>query len=161
MADIKKKGDTFFLKKLVSTGNLYLYGLQKISFKILTSGGRSMDQDPVIKKYALITVLVASFTTPFMGSSINLAIPSIGREFDSSALLLSWVVSRYLLSSAAFLLPFGRLADMLGRKKIFTLGVIIFSFSSLLCGFAWSIQTLICFRILQGVGSAMTFGTGM
>lgn len=120
-----------------------------------------MDQDPVIKKYALITVLVASFTTPFMGSSINLAIPSIGREFDSSALLLSWVVSSYLLSSAAFLLPFGRLADMLGRKKIFTLGVIIFSFSSLLCGFAWSIQTLIGFRILQGVGSAMTFGTGM
>lgn len=120
-----------------------------------------MNQDPATKKYALITVMVASFTTPFMGSAINLAIPSIGHEFNSSALLLSWVVSSYLLSSAAFLLPFGRLADMVGRKKIFTLGVIIFSISSLLCGLAWSVQALIGLRILQGVGSAMTFGTGM
>lgn len=120
-----------------------------------------MNQDPLAKKYALITVMVASFTTPFMGSAINLAIPSIGREFDSSALLLSWVVSSYILSSAAFLLPFGRLADMVGRKKVFILGVIIFSISSLLCGLSWSIQALIGLRILQGVGSAMTFGTGM
>ena len=120
-----------------------------------------MNQDPAIKRYALITVMVASFTTPFMGSAINLAIPSIGREFNSSALLLSWVVSSYLLSSAAFLLPFGRLADMVGRKKIFVLGVIIFSISSLLCGLAWSVQALIGLRVLQGVGSAMTFGTGM
>lgn len=120
-----------------------------------------MNQDPLAKRYALITVMVASFTTPFMGSAINLAIPSIGREFDSSALLLSWVVSSYILSSAAFLLPFGRLADMVGRKKVFILGVIIFSISSLLCGLSWSIQALIGLRILQGVGSAMTFGTGM
>ncbi|MDD2553818.1 MAG: MFS transporter [Desulfotomaculaceae bacterium] len=120
-----------------------------------------MNQDPLIKKYALITVLVASFTTPFMGSAVNLAIPTIGQEFDSSALLLSWVVSSYLLSSAAFLLPFGRLADLVGRKKVFIMGVLIFSVSSLLCGLAWSIQALIGLRLLQGVGSAMTFGTGM
>lgn len=120
-----------------------------------------MNQDPAIKKYTLITVMVASFSTPFMGSAINLAIPSIGREFNSSALMLSWVVSSYLLSSAAFLLPFGRLADMVGRKKVFIFGVIIFAISSLLCGLAWSIQALIGLRILQGLGSAMTFGTGM
>lgn len=88
-------------------------------------GGKSMNQDPLIKKYALITVLVASFTTPFMGSAVNLAIPSIGREFNSSALLLSWVVSSYLLSSAAFLLPFGRLADLVGRKKVFIIGAFL------------------------------------
>ena len=120
-----------------------------------------MDQDSKLKKYTLFTVMVASFTTPFMGSAINLAIPSIGREFNSTALMLSWVVSSYILSSAAFLLPFGRLADMQGRKKVFTLGIMIFSFSSLLCGLAWSIQALIGLRILQGVGSAMTFGTGV
>ncbi|MFA4885528.1 MAG: MFS transporter [Desulfotomaculaceae bacterium] len=120
-----------------------------------------MNQDPLIKKYTLITVMVASFSTPFMGSAINLAIPSIGREFNSSALMLSWVVSSYLLATAAFLLPFGRLADISGRKKVFTLGVIIFTLASLLCGLAWSIQALIGFRILQGIGSAMTFGTGM
>lgn len=120
-----------------------------------------MNQDPALKKYTLITVMVASFSTPFMGSAINLAIPSIGREFNSTALMLSWVVSSYLLATAAFLLPFGRLADISGRKKVFILGVIIFTLSSLLCGLAWSIQSLIWFRILQGIGSAMTFGTGM
>ncbi len=119
-----------------------------------------MNHDPATKKYALITVMLASFTTPFMGSAINLAIPSIGQQFGSNALLLSWVVSSYILSSAAFLLPFGRLADMVGRKKIFVLGVAIFLISSLLCGFAWSVQALIGLRVLQGVGSAMTFGTG-
>jgi len=120
-----------------------------------------MNQDPAIKKYTLITVMVASFSTPFMGSAINLAIPTIGREFNSNALLLSWVVSSYLLATAAFLLPFGRLADIAGRKKIFMLGVIIFTLSSLLCGAAWSVQSLIGFRVLQGIGSSMTFGTGM
>ncbi len=120
-----------------------------------------MNQDPATKKYALITVMAASFTTPFMGSAINLSIPTIGQEFNSSALLLSWVVSSYILASAAFLLPFGRLADMVGRKKIFTLGVVLFTISSLLCGLAWSVESLIGFRALQGVGSAMTFGTGM
>jgi EmrB/QacA subfamily drug resistance transporter len=123
--------------------------------------GKAMDQDPSIKKHTLITVMVASFSTPFMGSAINLAIPSIGQEYNSSALMLSWVVSSYLLATAAFLLPFGRLADMLGRKKIFILGVIIIILSSFLCGIAWSVQALIGFRILQGIGSAMTFGTGM
>ena len=119
-----------------------------------------MNHDPATKKYALVTVMLASFTTPFMGSAINLAIPSIGQQFGSNALLLSWVVSSYILSSAAFLLPFGRLADMVGRKKIFVLGMAIFLISSLFCGFAWSIQALIGLRVLQGVGSAMTFGTG-
>ena len=93
-----------------------------------------MNQDASIKKYALITVTMASFLIPFMGSAVNLAIPSIGGDFNSSALLLSWVVSSYLLASAAFLLPFGRFADILGRKKVFISGVAVFSLSSLLCG---------------------------
>jgi len=120
-----------------------------------------MNQDQSLKKYALMVAMGASFLTPFMGSAINLAVPSIGRDFNSSALLLSWVVTSYLLASAAFLVPFGRLADITGRKKIFLLGVLAFSASSLLCGLSWSIEALIFFRILQGVGSAMIFGTGM
>lgn len=120
-----------------------------------------MNQELALKKYALIAVTMASFLTPFMGSSVNLAIPSIGQEFNSSALLLSWVVSSYLLSTAAFLLPFGRLADIVGRKKIFVAGVTLFSLSSLLCGSAWSIEALIFFRVLQGIGGAMIFSTAM
>ncbi len=120
-----------------------------------------MKQDSSLKKYAILTVTMASFLTPFMGSAINLAIPSIGREFNSGAVYLSWVVSSYLLATAAFLLPFGRLADIVGRKKIFTYGIVLFSVFSMLCGLAWSIQALIVFRIFQGIGSAMIFGTGM
>jgi len=120
-----------------------------------------LSQDASLKRYTLIVITMASFLTPFMGSAVNLAIPSIGREFSSGALLLSWVVTSYILSSAAFLVPFGRLADIIGRKKIFISGIIFFSFSSFLCGIAWSIEVLIVFRLLQGIGSAMIFGTGM
>lgn len=120
-----------------------------------------MDKDATVKRYTLILVVMASFITPFMGSSVNLAIPSIGRQFNSSAILLSWVVTSYLLSSAAFLVPFGRLADIMGRKRIFLTGNIVFTLASLACGLAWSAESLILFRVLQGVGSSMVFSNGM
>lgn len=118
-------------------------------------------QDASLKKYTLLVAATASFLTPFMGSAINLAIPSIGHQFNASAYLLSWVATSYILASAAFLVPFGRLADIVGRKKIFILGVVAFCLSSFLCGLAWSIESLIALRVLQGIGSAMIFGTGM
>lgn len=114
-----------------------------------------------LRKYTLIVAMTASFMTPFMGSAVNLAIPSIGKEFPSNTLLLSWVVTSYILASATFLLPFGRLADIVGRKKVFLVGISVFSLSSLFCGLAWSIDVLIVFRVFQGVGSAMIFGTSM
>ncbi|MDO7786904.1 MFS transporter [Desulforamulus aquiferis] len=105
--------------------------------------------------------MMASFLTPFMGSAINLAIPSIGETFDTGTFMLSWIVSSYILASAAFLVPFGRLADIIGRKKVFISGIAIFAFSSGLCGLMGSVELMIFFRLLQGVGSAMIFGTGM
>lgn len=112
------------------------------------------------KKYALISVTLAAFLTPFMGSSINLAIPSIGADFHTSAVMLGWVVTSYLLASAAFLVPMGRLADMIGRKKVFVTGIALFALFSFLCGLADSIGSLIFYRVLQGMGSSMIFGTG-
>lgn len=120
-----------------------------------------MEQDAALKRYALMVAAASAFLTPFMGSSVNLAIPSIGHEFSANAYMLSWVATSYILASAAFLLPFGRLADIVGRKKIFLAGMISFCLSSILCGLAWSIESLIVFRVLQGIGSAMIFGTGM
>lgn len=120
-----------------------------------------MKQDASIKKYTLLAATTAAFLTPFMGSAINLAIPSIGREFNANAYLLSWVATSYILASAAFLVPVGRLADIAGRKKIFISGVASFSLCSALCGLAWSIESLIVFRVLQGIASSMIFGTGM
>ncbi|MDD4238936.1 MAG: MFS transporter [Desulfotomaculaceae bacterium] len=120
-----------------------------------------MDQNASLRKATLISASTAAFLTPFMGSAVNLAIPNIGLEFNASATLLSWTVSSYLLITAALLLPFGRLADMVGRKKVFVTGLAIFTLGSLLCAVAWSIQSLIMFRLLQGVGGAMIFGTSM
>ncbi|MFA7467248.1 MAG: MFS transporter [Desulfotomaculaceae bacterium] len=120
-----------------------------------------MEQNAALKRYTLMVAATAAFLTPFMGSAINLAIPSIGREFGANAYMLSWVATSYILASAAFLLPFGRLADIVGRKKIFLIGIVSFGLSSLLCGMAWSIEMLIAFRVLQGIGSSMIFGTSM
>ena len=114
-----------------------------------------------LKKYASLVAALASFLTPFMGSAINLAIPSIGKQFGSSAYLLGWVATCYLLAAAAFLVPLGRLADIRGRKKIFILGLRVFLVSSLFCGSAWSMETLLIFRVCQGIGGAMIFGTAV
>jgi EmrB/QacA subfamily drug resistance transporter len=109
----------------------------------------------------LIIASLASFITPFISSAINVALPTIGNEFNANALTLSWVATSFLLSSAIFLVPFGRLADIYGRKLIFNAGLIIYSIATLLCAFAPDITLLIIFRIFQGMGGAMIFGTGM
>jgi EmrB/QacA subfamily drug resistance transporter len=105
--------------------------------------------------------MIASFITPFMANAINIAIPSIGREFGGSQSMLNWVVSGFLLASAAFLLPFGKLADQYGRKRIFLIGMVFLAASSLACALAPSLVLLVVFRILQGVASAMIFSTAM
>lgn len=78
-----------------------------------------------------------------------------------TAIALSWVATAYLLSSAVFLVPFGKIADIYGRKKIFLYGIVIFSFASLLMTMVPSTELLIIIRVFQGLGSAMIFGTGV
>lgn len=118
-------------------------------------------QNAVSKRTALIVVSTGSFLTPFMGSAINIALPSIGKALAMDAVTLSWIAMAYSLSSAMFLVPFGRIADIHGRKKVFLWGVVIFGLFSLLCGLATSGTALILLRVLQGIGGAMVFGTGM
>jgi len=127
----------------------------------LNNRNMTKNSDGEQKRNALIAASMASFLTPFMGSSINVALPVIGADFKVDAILLSWIATSYLLASAVFLVPFGRAADITGRKRIFILGIIIFTFSSFLCGTAGSVQLLIIYRILQAAGSGMIFGTGM
>lgn len=117
--------------------------------------------DEQTKRVVLTISIISSFVTPFMGSSINIAIPAIGNEFRADAILLSWIPTAFLLAAATFLLPFGRLADIYGRKKIFLYGTVVFTAGSLLCALSSSVPTLIFFRIIQGVGSSMIFATGM
>jgi EmrB/QacA subfamily drug resistance transporter len=113
------------------------------------------------KTSALLIATLSSLLTPFMGSSVNLALPAIAREFGIDAVVLSWVATSYLLASAVSLVPFGRLADIYGRKKIFTYGITIFTLTSLLSAFSTSCFMLIVCRVFQGIGSAMIFATGI
>ena len=105
--------------------------------------------------------LAASFLTPFMVSSVNIALPTIGRELSMGAVALSWVTTSYLLCSAVFLIPLGKVADAYGRKRLFSLGMLIITVSSLFSASASSGTLLIATRILHGIGAAMVFGTSM
>jgi EmrB/QacA subfamily drug resistance transporter len=113
------------------------------------------------KRAVLIIAVMSSFLTPFTSSSVNIALPSIGTQLSLNAVALSWVATAYLLAAAAFLVPFGRTADIRGRKMIFRLGIIIDAIASILCATSNSGEWLIVFRALQGVGGAMIFGTGI
>jgi MFS family permease len=117
--------------------------------------------DAIQRRNTLIAATSAAFITPFMASSINLAIPTIGKQFGAGAFQLGWVVTGYLLTSAAFLLPFGKLADIIGRRRVFITGITFFSTLSLICGFSRTIEMLIAVRLLQGVAAAMIFGTSI
>jgi len=116
--------------------------------------------DAKTKDCALIIATLTSFLPPFMVSSINIALPAIGAEFSMNAVLLGWIATSYLLSSAVFMVPFGKIADIYGMKRIFQIGLFVFTVSSLVAFFAPSSSILIVSRILQGIGSAMIFGTG-
>jgi EmrB/QacA subfamily drug resistance transporter len=113
------------------------------------------------KRATLIIASITAFITPFMGSSINIALPAIEKALDANAVLLSWVATAYLLSVAISLVPSGRMADIYGRKKIFTLGIIVFSIFSLLSGFSMTVSMLIVLRVFQGIGGAMIFATSI
>ena len=115
----------------------------------------------VNKTITLLTTSLTSFLTPFMASSINIALPSIAEEFKADAITLAWIPTIYLLAAAVFLVPFGKLADIYGRKKIFLSGIIVYTISSFLCAIANSSMALLFFRVIQGFGGAMIFGTGV
>lgn len=110
----------------------------------------------------LIICCMASFITPFLASSVTVAIPTINSDFAvADQALLGWVVTSFLLSAAIFVVPFGRIADVSGRKKIFIIGMLVLAVSSLLCSISSSIYMLIASRAVEGLGSAMIFGTSI
>lgn len=118
-------------------------------------------EDSATRKTALVIASLASFLPPFIGSSVNLALPDIEAEFMMDAITLGWVPTAYLLASAMFLLPFGRAGDIFGRKKIFTAGMFVYTLGALLSGLANSGTLLIASRAVQGLGSSMIFSTSV
>lgn len=106
----------------------------------------------------ILTVsVIASFITAFMGSAINVALPSIATEFDASAVMLSWIATAYVLTGVASLIPVGKLSDIYGRAKYLKAGVLVFAASCLLSALSNSALLLLIFRAFQGFGLSLIF----
>lgn len=103
----------------------------------------------------LITATLSSFLGPFMISATTIALPDIERHFATDALSLSWVVGAYMLAYAVFLIPFGRLSDIFGRKRIFLSGAGVFTAGAIASALSSDIRFLLVARFLQGAGSAL------
>lgn len=108
-----------------------------------------------------LAVLMTSFMGPFLGSCINIAIPTIAAEFSRPAPELSWLSTAFLLGAVSLLLPFGRLADVLGRCRIYGAGTAAMALISLVAAFSPSLPFLIAMRALQGLALGMVFSSGM
>ena len=115
--------------------------------------------DGTEKKAVLRAAMITAFVTTFMGSSLNLSIPAMERDFEVSGALVGWVVNAFTMSVAAMSVPFGRVADITGRRRVFMTGVAGFGIISFLCMFSPDITVLLALRVLQGAAAAMIFAT--
>ena len=104
---------------------------------------------------ALALIVTAQFMVILDVAIVNVALPSIKADLDFSQTSLQWVISAYAILFGGALLLGGRLADLLGRRRLFVAGLALFAVSSLLCGLAWSEASLIAFRAVQGLGGAL------
>lgn len=112
-----------------------------------------------LQRATLTVAMLTSFMTPFMGAAVNLALPAIAAELRLDAVILSWIATAYVVAAVVFLLPFGRLADIHGRKKVFSTGLACFLAGSLGAAASGTGAMLIAARVVQGCGGGMVFGT--
>src|SRR6476646_5895961 len=103
--------------------------------------------------WALALLCAAFFMVILDGTIVLVALPSIGADLHFSKQGLQWVVSSYALAFGGLLLLGGRAADLLGRRRVFMTGVVLFTAASLVCGLAWSPAALLAARAVQGAGA--------
>ena len=109
-----------------------------------------------VRRWRAFAVLAVSFFMTVADLAIvNVALPTIGRKLHMPESSLQWVVTGYALTFGGFLLLGGRAADLLGRRLMFMVGLVVFSAASLVCGLAGSIGVLVAARTVQGVGAAI------
>lgn len=119
-------------------------------------------KNPEINKpLLLIVTMVANFFNPFTGAAVNIALPKIALDLQLDAVGMSWVSMSYLLVSAVFLVPMGKIADRWGRRATFLYGNLLFLVASFACAFAETEGFLLATRMLQGLGGAMMVSTSM
>lgn len=107
----------------------------------------------------LFIICLGSSLVPFMGSALNLALPYINKDLSLNAVMSGWIPTSYMLSTAILQIPSARIADMVGRRKVFLGGVVLLVIFSMLSGLATTGTSLLVYRFLSGIGSAMMFGT--
>ena len=120
-----------------------------------------LSQSPNFKYWVFGALAIGIFTSVVDHGSVNVALPTIADEFKTDLPTIQWVVIIYALTIAALLLPMGRLADLVGRKKVYIAGTVVMAIGAVLSGLAPSLEVIFPARALQGVGAAMTQGTGM
>lgn len=111
------------------------------------------------RRAALIAMTMVAFAMPFMMSGVNIGLPAIGRELNLSAIAQGWVSTAFALSTGVFLLPFGKIADIYGRKRMFIIGVVLVIVASVMSALAGSAAVLIGSRAFKGIGAALVFAT--
>lgn len=112
-------------------------------------------EPPAHRWAAFVVLLAANFMNIMDVTIVNVAMPTLKSDFNATANKVEWVVAAYVFVFAVLLLPCGRLGDIIGRRRVFVGGVSLFTLASGLCGLAWSVDSLIAARVLQGVGAAM------
>jgi EmrB/QacA subfamily drug resistance transporter len=113
------------------------------------------------KWWTLVAVCTATFMLLLDITIVNVALPSIERDLGADLADLQWVIDAYALTLAALLLTAGSLADRIGRRRVFLIGLVAFTAASILCGLATSPLTLNLARALQGIGGAFMFATSL
>src|SRR3954471_12986454 len=113
------------------------------------------------KWWTLVAVAAGTFMLLLDVTIVNVALPDIAKDLKASLADLQWVIDAYALTLAALLLTTGSLADRFGRRRLFAIGIVVFTAGSLLCGLAQSPVFLSLARAFQGVGGAIMFATGL
>src|SRR4051794_29990288 len=113
------------------------------------------------KWWTLVAVLLATFMLLLDVTIVNVALPSIARDLHADFSDLQWVVDAYALTLAAALLTAGSIADLIGRRKVFVTGLVVFSAASAACGLAGTPLVLNLARGVQGLGGALMFATSL
>lgn len=117
-------------------------------------------KDYSLKWFILCSVMLGGFMASVDSSIVNLILPTLVRDLNAEFAIVQWVIVSYLLTLTTLILILGRLGDMVGKKRVYLTGFILFIVGSVLCGFATSVYWLIGLRILQGLGGAMILALG-
>lgn len=119
------------------------------------SPGAGIALDSPKGRTVLATVVLGSAVASLTATVVNIALPSLAADLDAGSSGQKWIINGYTLTLAAFILVGGSLGDRFGRLRIYRIGVVWFAVASLLCALAWDTQSLVAFRLLQGIGGAL------